>query len=112
MKIVQTKDYKKPLYAVGIAAALTAMAVTGCGGNPVDYAGDIQVVTEPTEEVQLAGEVAPDDMKSEKTYCKPDADETVPTVKTTPVPSEIKLIDKFQEDDKVILDGGVEFDPG
>ena len=31
MKITQSKDYKKPLYAIGIAAALVATSVTGCG---------------------------------------------------------------------------------
>ena len=56
MKITQSKDYKKPLYAIGLAAALTAVAVTGCGGSkPVQYAGELQPETETTEEVQLAG---------------------------------------------------------
>ena len=52
MKITQSKDYKKPLYAIGIAAALTAVAVTGCGGSePVQYAGELQPETEISEEV-------------------------------------------------------------
>ena len=96
MKITQAKDYKKPLYAVGIAAALTALAVTGCGdnpGKPVDYAGDIQVVTEYSKPdgdiVELAGDT---DVYTEPT------DETVET--------ESRYSDP---DDKVCLDGGVEF---
>ena len=52
MKITQSKDYKKPLYAIGIAAALTAVAVTGCGGSKqVQYAGELQPETEISEEV-------------------------------------------------------------
>ena len=99
MKITQAKDYKKPLYAVGIAAALTALAVTGCGDNPgksgksVDYAGDIQVVTEYSKPdgdiVELAGDT---DVYTEPT------DETVET--------ESRYSDP---DDDVRLDGGVEF---
>ena len=54
MKITQSKDYKKPLYAIGIAAALTAIAVTGCGGSkPVQYAGELQPETEISEEVTI-----------------------------------------------------------
>ena len=30
MKITPAKDYKKPLYAVGLAATVMTMAVTGC----------------------------------------------------------------------------------
>ena len=30
MKITPTKDYKKPLYALGLATAMMAVAVTGC----------------------------------------------------------------------------------
>ena len=57
MKITQSRNYRKPLYAIGIAAALTAIAVTGCGGEKtVQYAGELQPETETTEEVQLAGE--------------------------------------------------------
>ena len=96
MKITQAKDYKKPLYAVGIAAALTALAVTGCGDNPgksglvcasrkgqsltskpdgdiVELAGDTDVYTEPTDET----------VETESRYSDPD--------------------------DDVRLDGGVEF---
>ncbi|MBO4460409.1 MAG: hypothetical protein J5715_10755 [Clostridiales bacterium] len=65
MKITQSRDYKKPLYAIGLTTALVATAVTGCG--PIGYAGDIQVPTsETTEEVQLAGEV---DVGPDETEC-------------------------------------------
>ena len=35
MKITQSRDYKKPIYALGVTAALLAASVTGCG-NPVE----------------------------------------------------------------------------
>lgn len=55
MKISPLKDYKKPLYAIGIAAVLAATTLTGCG--EVEYAGTAD--TKPTEsEVELAGDVA------------------------------------------------------
>ena len=56
MKITQSRDYKKPLYAIGLTTALVATAVTGCG--PIGYAGGLEIQTsETTEEVQLSGEV-------------------------------------------------------
>ena len=79
MKITPAKDYKKPLYAIGVTAALMAVSVTGCtdfgkGGN-VDLAGAADVRTDETTyckkdadnepvlagEVVLDGELAPDD---------------------------------------------------
>lgn len=56
MKITQSRDYKKPLYAIGLTTALAVTAVAGCGH--IGYEGDVMVPTnETTEEVQLAGEV-------------------------------------------------------
>ncbi len=63
MKITKAKDYKKPLYAIGIAAVMTAAAVTGCG--PVEHGGTAQLNTPPTEEVELAGDVAEYQIESE-----------------------------------------------
>jgi len=71
MKITPANNYRKPLYAVGVLAALTAVSVTGCT-DPfnVKYAGDISIQTEETietvkgkkveqsEPVALAGDVA------------------------------------------------------
>lgn len=55
MRISPLKDYKKPLYAIGIAAAIAATALTGCG--EVESAGTAD--TRPTEsEVELSGDVA------------------------------------------------------
>ena len=59
MKITQSKDYKKPLYAIGIAAALTAAAVSGCSFPGVELAGETTTSAAPTEsEVELDGDVA------------------------------------------------------
>jgi len=81
MKITPAKDYKKPLYALGLATAIMAVAVTGCtdpdskiktrrhshrtkntevqlaGETDIGYAGDISVEVPPTtDDLQLAGE--------------------------------------------------------
>ncbi|MBR4948745.1 MAG: hypothetical protein IKZ29_09305 [Clostridiales bacterium] len=69
MKITPTKDYKKPLYALGLATAMMAVAVTGCTDpdsktktrrrhhrtkhTEVQLAGDTQTV-EP--DIDYAGE--------------------------------------------------------
>ena len=58
MKITPVKDYKKPVFAIGIAAAM-ALSVTACKEPGVQLAGDV-VTVETTEEVQLDGEVAID----------------------------------------------------
>ena len=77
MKITKAKNYRKPLYAIGLAAAI-AVAVTACGDDNVQLAGDVPTAT-TTEEVQLAGEATPgaDDIDyTEPTdYSKPDGDE-------------------------------------
>ena len=93
MKITQSKDYKKPLYAIGIAAALASVSVTGCGlgteghdGNKcrrVD-SGQFRKYDADNEYIELAGEV---DMPS-----------VIDTVETV--------------DDNVILDGGAPVDEG
>ena len=48
MKITPAKNYKKPLYAIGIAAAIMTVAATGCTG-PVQYAGNEVVCTNETQ---------------------------------------------------------------
>lgn len=72
MKITPAKNYKKPLYAIGLTAVVMAVAVTGCTDPfaPVKYAGDMQIEIEETkatikgkkieqtEPVALAGDVA------------------------------------------------------
>lgn len=55
MKIKPLKEYKKPLYAIGIASAITALALTGCSDpkdndDPgVDYAGGMAICAEETQ---------------------------------------------------------------
>lgn len=60
MKITQAKNYKKPLYAIGLAATIMAASVSGCTdpGKGPDYAGGMDVRPTETTEVQLEGEVA------------------------------------------------------
>ena len=60
MKITQAKNYKKPLYAIGLAATIMAASVSGCTdpGKGPDYAGGMDVRPTETTEVQLDGEVA------------------------------------------------------
>ena len=69
MKITPAKDYKKPLYAIGLAAALsmTALTATGCIG----YAGGLTTTSAETEETEKDGNVGG---KTNKLYSKPDAD--------------------------------------
>ena len=60
MKITQAKNYKKPLYAIGLAATIMAESVSGCTdpGKGPDYAGGMDVRPTETTEVQLDGEIA------------------------------------------------------
>lgn len=59
MKITHAKNYKMPLYAIGLAATIMATAVSGCTdpGKGPDYAGGMDVRPTETTEVQLEGEV-------------------------------------------------------
>ena len=58
MKITRTEGYKKPAYAVALAAAMAVATVTGCGADSPDLAGATTVYEPPEEEIQLAGDVA------------------------------------------------------
>lgn len=58
MKITQSKDYKKPLYAIGIAAALTAAAVSGCSFPGVELAGETTTTAPSETEVEIDGDIA------------------------------------------------------
>jgi hypothetical protein len=60
MKITQAKNYRKPLYAIGLATVIMAASVSGCTdpGKGPDYAGGMDVRPTETTEVQLEGEVA------------------------------------------------------
>ena len=60
MKITKATVYKKPIYALGVAAMITA-TMTGCGqSEDVDLAGATTVYEDPDKDVQLAGDVAID----------------------------------------------------
>ena len=76
MKITKATEYKKPLYALGVAAMITA-TMTGCGQSDdvnlagattvyedpdkhLDLEGATTVYEDPDKDVQLAGDVAID----------------------------------------------------
>lgn len=92
MKITPVKDYKKPVFAIGIAAAM-ALSVTACKEPGVQLAGDVATV-ETTEEVQLDGEVA---IEPSDETCDPATDCTSSDTSST-------------TNDLVHLDGGVSVD--
>lgn len=102
MKITPAKDYKKPLYAAGIAATLMAVSVTGCtdlslgakSGKKGTGKGPVQTNTikrdadnEPIYEgeIDLAGEVELDGdvmIEGEVPY-EPDMTEEYPSDENT-----------------------------
>lgn len=77
MKITPAKNYRKPLYAIGVTAAIMAVSVTGCTdfNKGPDLAGDTDIRIDETTyckkdadnepvlagEVALDGEIAPDE---------------------------------------------------
>ena len=98
MRITPAKDYKKPLYAIGLTATIMAVSVTGCANLPFGTNNK----TDETEEVVLAGEA---DIRPDETeYCKPDAD-------NEPVlAGEVELDGEVAIDDEVELDGDIDVD--
>ena len=56
MKITPTKDYKKPLYALGLATAMMAVAVTGCTDPDSKTKSRRRHHRTKHSEVQLAGD--------------------------------------------------------
>jgi hypothetical protein len=96
MKITQAKNYKKPLYAIGIAAAIVAASVSGCtDSGKISYAGEMDTRPTETSEVRLAGET----YETEKTPTE--TSETKTASETTKRPTMTT---------KVILDGGAPID--
>ena len=79
MKITRTEGYKKPAYAVALAAAMAVATVTGCGADSPDLAGATTVYEPPEEEIQLAGDVAViDDDGGIMVNSEPEDDGTAP----------------------------------
>lgn len=59
MKITKAEGYKKPKYAVAVAAAMTIVTVGGCGGPGPQLEGEATLAIPPEEQqVVIAGEVA------------------------------------------------------
>ena len=93
MKITPSKDYKKPLYAIGVTTTILALSVTGCTNLPFTFKGG----TKETE-VDLAG--AADVRPDETEYCKIDADN-----------KDLVLSGEVALDGEVALEGDVAVDP-
>ena len=74
MKITPAKDYKKPLYAIGVATAVMMITATGCTDPAkIGYAGGMDVRTPETEDDHHTK----NNTRETVPYCKNDADETV-----------------------------------
>ena len=106
MKIIKAEGYKKPNYAVALAATMVAVTLSGCGSSEVDLAGATTLDTPPEEEVQLAGDVSvanPDEYEVEQDECDVEQDEC-----------EVELdgdvaIAPAEQDQMVDYDGGLAF---
>ena len=79
MKIIPEKNYRRPIYAIGMAAVMMTAALTACTDQTVELAGeetcietsatnepvaldgDVAVVTETEPYVELDGGVAIDE---------------------------------------------------
>lgn len=93
MKITQSRDYKKPIYAIGISAALIAASVSGCG-LPVDFSGSAKSSTKE------GGRTISQE------YSKPNADELPDvTVLAGEVALEGGAVIEEDDDDSVVLAG-------
>ena len=122
MKITKAEGYKKPGYAVAIAAAMMAAALGGCGNGEepggIDYAGGISMYTPPEDEVQLAGDVSVEQINNVidydgglEIYTEPEYDKD--SIETDGF--EGKSSEYYCEpiDDELVLDGDVAIcDPG
>ena len=78
MKITKAEGYKKPNYAVAVAAAMTIVTVGGCGGPGPQLEGEATLGAPPEEQqVVIAGEVAEpmDDVIELDGYVTPYVDE-------------------------------------
>jgi hypothetical protein len=110
MKITPAKDYKKPLYAIGLAAAILTVSVTGCTDPETKTrTRKHRRTSKPTEEVQIAGDVQvvdPDVELAGETDVYPDPT----TSEDVQIEGEMTVwSDPF--DDDVHLDGGVQICP-
>jgi hypothetical protein len=58
MKITRAEGYKKPNYAVAVAAAMVAVTVSGCGAGPDLEGATVLNMTPDEREVELSGDVS------------------------------------------------------
>ena len=120
MKITQSKDYKKPLYAIGIAAVLAAVSVTGCGLETEEHGGNKGKRVDTglfckhdadNEYIELAGEV---ELVGEEEI--PPVLDGIVTVDDVILDGDVSVDytdnNNNNNNDKVILDGGAPIDEG
>ena len=124
MKITKAEGYKKPGYAVALAAAMVAVTVSGCGsqlegattlgapeeqeltlsgdiaepvGPSIDYAGGFEIYTDPD-----AGKVQPD---GDVSLCIEDSEDK-DDITDIGEPEEQEAIAYYEPFDHLVLDGG------
>lgn len=124
MKITKAEGYKKPGYAVALAAAMVAVTVTGCGsqlegattlgapeeqeltlsgdiaepvGPSIDYDGGLEIYTDPD-----AGKVQPD---GDVSLCIEDSEDK-DDITDIGEPEEQEAIAYYEPFDHLVLDGG------
>ena len=123
MKIAQSRDYKKPLYALGISAALLATTVTGCGkpagkdpsptkGGGTRTMSEFYSKYDADKEVILGGDVAIDGEMAVDPGIDYEGEETVCTEVGLDGDVSVDYTDNNNNNDKVILDGGAPIDEG
>lgn len=131
MKIIKAEGYKKPGYAVALAAAMVAVTVTGCGSRhdgsrPLDLEGEATLGA-PPEELVLAGDIAEpvgpsiDYDGGLEIYTDPDAGKVQPDgdvslciedsedkddITDIGEPEEQEAIAYYEPFDNLVLDGG------
>ena len=108
MKITPAKDYKKPLYALGLATAIMAVAVTGC--TDPDSKSKTRRHSHRTKhtEVQLAGDTQT--VETDIEYSGDIDIEVPPTTDDLQIEGEMTVWTD-PTDDNLRLDGGVQICP-
>ncbi len=119
MKITRAEGYKKPNYAVAVAAAMAMVTITGCGGPALEGAATLGAP--PEEEIQYAGDISVEQMNNVidydgglEVYTDPDDEvqlegETVELIDESEGDEENKDAEAYAEpvDDELVLEGGV-----
>ena len=132
MKITKAEGYKRPGYAVALAAAMVAVTVTGCGSRhdgsrSLDLEGATTLGAPEEQELTLAGDIAEpvgpviDYDGGLEIYTDPDGGKVQPDGDTSPIiedsedegdvtdaeeSEEQEAIAYYEPFDNLVLDGG------